>query len=63
MLLRRIAMFEAVKMLGDGIPADAVLGESGGKLPPFYSAAKTAVEKARGAAKPAAQEEVSEQFA
>ena len=62
-LLRRIAMFEAVKMLGDGILADAVLGESGGKLPPFYSAAKTAVEKARGAAKPAAQEELSEQFA
>lgn len=59
-LLRRIAMFEAVKMLREGVPPEAVLRESHGKLPPFYSAAKTAVEKALGAAGPG---KVPEQFA
>lgn len=51
-LLRKIAMFEAVKMLGDGVPAEAVLRESGGKLPPFYSAAKPPWERRSGRRNP-----------
>ena len=44
-LLRRIAMFEAVKMLGEGNSPEFILAEIKGKLPPYYSAAKTAIEK------------------
>lgn len=44
-LLRKIAMFESVRMLEAGTPPAAILSEMEGKLPPFYSAAKTAIEK------------------
>ena len=38
-------MFEAVKMLGEGNSPEFILAEIKGKLPPYYSAAKTAIEK------------------
>ncbi len=41
--LRKLAMFETVKMLSAGIPSSDILREINGRLPPFISAAATAV--------------------
>lgn len=42
--MRKIAMLETVKMLEKGIAPADILRELSGKLPPFYSAAKTAAQ-------------------
>lgn len=41
--MRKIAMFETVKMLKSGMDAESILREMSGRLPPFYSAAKSAI--------------------
>ncbi len=41
--LRKIAMFECVKMLSKGVSESAILSEINGRLPPFISSAKTAI--------------------
>ncbi len=41
--LRKLAMFETVRMLSSGISADDILREINGRLPPFISAASAAI--------------------
>lgn len=40
--LRRLAMFETVKLIQKGIPPNAITEEINGRLPPFISSAQTA---------------------
>ncbi len=41
--LRKTAMYETVSLLDKGVPEDIILSEIRGKLPPYYSAAKSAI--------------------
>ncbi len=41
--LRKLVMFETVRMLSSGIPASDILREINGRLPPFVSAAMAAI--------------------
>lgn len=40
--LRRLAMFETVKLIEKGVPPNVILKEINGRLPPFISSAETA---------------------
>ena len=42
--LRRLAMYETVRLLEAGIPPSVILREINGRLPPFITSAKKAVE-------------------